>query len=102
MSVLRFRIYLMPGINTCGISILILWAYPTISKTEYTKMADLPEQILLLVKDKNGIGTDEVARTCGCQHQNIVGAVKSLQALGNVSYVSLRQFCLPNLTSVKA
>ncbi|KAJ8040276.1 Phenylalanine--tRNA ligase alpha subunit A [Holothuria leucospilota] len=47
-------------------------------------MADIPQQVLLLVKDKNGIGTDELARTCGCQHQQIVGAVKSLQALGNI------------------
>ena len=48
-------------------------------------MADMAEKLLLLLAEKQGLDTLEVAKELDVDHQKIVGAVKSLQALENVS-----------------
>ena len=48
-------------------------------------MADMAEKLLLLLAEKKGFDTLEVAKEFGVEHQKIVGAVKSLQAIENVS-----------------
>lgn len=57
---------------------------------------DLPERILELINVRNDIDTNEIASELNEDHQRIVGAVKSLQSLGNVSInKNLRHvFCL--------
>ena len=48
-------------------------------------MADLNELLLQHVAKEGQITTSELAQRLGKDHQQIVGAVKSLQSLGNVS-----------------
>ena len=51
-------------------------------------MADLSELVLQHVDKEGEITTDELAKRLQKDHQKIVGAVKSLQSLGNVSYMA--------------
>lgn len=56
---------------------------------EQDSMADggLLESVLkLLEKVGGGVDSQDVARSLSVDHQVVVGAVKSLQALGEVSY----------------
>lgn len=47
-------------------------------------MADLGESLLKLIAERGLISTLEVAKELGIDHQKVVGAVKSLQSLGEV------------------
>lgn len=55
----------------------------------------------LLENLDNGIDSSEAATNLGVDHQAIVGAVKSLQANGNVSFCRLH-FSQPYLVSIMA
>ena len=48
-------------------------------------MAEIGEVILQHVEKENQITSEELAQRLGKDHQQIVGAVKSLQCLGDVS-----------------
>lgn len=51
----------------------------------FSKMAsDLVELILKHLADKESVDTLELAAVWGVDHQRVIGAVKSLQALGNL------------------
>jgi len=54
-------------------------------------MANLTEEILKAVEDKGSLDTYEYATATGKDHQTVVGVIKSIQALGDVSFVSLAQ-----------
>ena len=45
---------------------------------------DLTEKILKIIDSKNEIDTYDLAGELNEDHQKIIGAVKSLQALGNI------------------
>ena len=49
-------------------------------------MAEIGEVILQHVEKENQITSEELAQRLGKDHQQIVGAVKSLQCLGDVSW----------------
>lgn len=51
-------------------------------------MADLTDVVLEAVNKKGGVETLELAAQLSVDHQKIVGAVKSLQSLGDVSYTA--------------
>ena len=48
-------------------------------------MAEVAEQLLLELDQAGTVDSTQVAKKLGVNHQNIVGAIKSLQSLGNVS-----------------
>ena len=48
-------------------------------------MADVNENVLKVLENADGLDTVDIARRLHVDHQKVVGAVKSLQALGNVS-----------------
>ena len=48
-------------------------------------MADLSETLLKLIAERGQITSLAVARELGIDHQKVVGAVKSLQSLGEVN-----------------
>lgn len=50
-------------------------------------MANLTEDILNTVESKGSLDTYEYATAIGKEHQTVVGVIKSLQALGDVSFV---------------
>ena len=50
-----------------------------------TVMAELAERLLQLIAERDQIHTIDVAKELNIDHQKIVGAVKSLQSLGDVS-----------------
>ena len=54
-------------------------------------MADLAETILLRLVENQGINTLDLAKELGVDHQKVVGAVKSLQTLEDVSNAVLSQ-----------
>ena len=54
-------------------------------RTKGYVMAELAETILQLIAERDQIDTLDVAKELNVDHQKIVGAVKSLQSLGDVS-----------------
>ncbi|VDP13982.1 unnamed protein product, partial [Soboliphyme baturini] len=46
--------------------------------------ADVPERVLSILSHKSPISTTRLANELGLEHQQTVGAVKSLEALGDV------------------
>ena len=48
-------------------------------------MAELGERLLQLIAERDQIDTLDVAKELNIDHQKIVGTVKSLQSLGDVS-----------------
>ena len=55
-------------------------------------MADIAAEILQLVANRGTVESLQVAKQLNVDHQKVVGAVKSLQSLGNVS--EDRTFCV--------
>lgn len=53
-----------------------------------TKLDGLPEQILEIVAERSLLDSYQYACELGKNHQEIVGAVKSLESLGDVSLCS--------------
>ncbi len=49
-------------------------------------MAELAERLLLLIADKNEIESLAASKELNVDHEKIVGAIKSLHSLGDVSY----------------
>lgn len=49
-------------------------------------MANLTEEILNVIEAKGSLDTYEYANTTGNEHQTVVGIIKSIQALGDVSF----------------
>ena len=56
-------------------------SHPAVKKSV---MAELAEKLLQLIAEKEQINTLNVAKELSVDHQKIVGAVKSLQSLGEV------------------
>lgn len=50
-------------------------------------MANLTEEILNFIETEGSLDTYEYASTTGNEHQTVVGLIKSIQALGDVSYI---------------
>lgn len=48
-------------------------------------MANLTEEILKSIETKGSLDTYDYATTTGKDHQTVVGVIKSVQALGDVS-----------------
>ena len=55
------------------------------ANTGKTVMAELGGKLLQLIAERDQIDTIDVAKELRVDHQKIVGAVKSLQSLGDVS-----------------
>lgn len=53
-----------------------------------TKLDGLPEQILEIVAERSVLDSYQYAHELGKNHQEIVGVVKSLESLGDVSLCS--------------
>ena len=49
-------------------------------------MANLTDEILQSIETKGSLDTYEYATNTGKEHQAVVGVIKSIQALGDVSY----------------
>ena len=47
-------------------------------------MAELAEQLLVILAERGEINTLEISKELNADHQKLVGAVKSLQSLGEV------------------
>ena len=47
-----------------------------------------PEQLLKFLSDRDSLDSYQYARDTGCEHQAVVGAIKSLESLGDVSCCS--------------
>jgi phenylalanyl-tRNA synthetase alpha chain len=61
-------------------------------RLEKTKMSDLSERLLLYLDGHERVDTLHLAALFKVDHQKVIGAVKSLQAVGDVSIVeSLNQ-----------
>ncbi len=54
-------------------------------RTEKSSMADMNEKLLLLLAEREGFDTLELSKELNIDHQKVVGAVKSIQSLGDVS-----------------
>lgn len=52
-------------------------------------MANLTEEILNVIEAKGSVDTYEYATSTGNEHQTVVGVVKSIQALGDVSFMNM-------------
>ena len=50
-----------------------------------SKDADLGEQILQILEQKGRLDSYEFSQETSREHQSVVGAIKSLQSVGNVS-----------------
>lgn len=51
----------------------------------------LDRLVLEAVEERGSIETFEFAKECGRDHQSIIGSVKSIHALGDVSFKSLSE-----------
>lgn len=49
-------------------------------------MADLQEQILLILNEKGSLNSEELGKELQVDHQRIVGAIKSLETLPEVRF----------------
>ena len=56
-----------------------------------TVMAELGEKLLHLIAERDQVDTLDLAGELNIDHQKIVGAVKSLQSLGDVSVKDIRR-----------
>ena len=52
-------------------------------------MANLTEEILNVIEAKGSVDTYEYATTTDNEHQTVVGVIKSIQALGDVSFMNI-------------
>ncbi len=50
-------------------------------------MAELPDAILKYLVDKEGFDSLELAKELKIDHQKVVGAIKSIQAVGEVRFL---------------
>ena len=50
-------------------------------------MANLAEEILKNIEAKGSLDTYEYATSAGKDHQTVVGVIKSIQAIGDVSFL---------------
>ena len=50
-----------------------------------SNMAELAEAVLRRVEETDGIDTQDLAKELEVDHQKVVGALKSIQCLGDVS-----------------
>ena len=67
-----------------GLGYQFYW-YVEKAQPKTTVMAELGERLLQLIAERDQIDTLDVAKEINIDHQKIVGAVKSLQSLGDVS-----------------